>query len=142
VVQGVVEGVMTMVSEDKEFEYVTSQIIKHVERSAEAFKMFSQLFSLIVGGAIWLSIQSKVPHPKTYAALSDIVLGLVTVITSLMILENYRGWRGFRIAQLKFTPEVPSPTWRAECIKWAMIACMATGWFLFLLFNPFILASR
>ncbi len=43
---------MDMVSKDKEFEYVTSQIIKHVERSVAAFKMFGQLFSAIVGGSV------------------------------------------------------------------------------------------
>src|SRR5271168_5191156 len=43
----------TMVSDDKQFEYVTSQIIKHVERSVDAFKMFAQLSSAIVGGSIW-----------------------------------------------------------------------------------------
>ena len=49
-----------MVSKDKEFEYVTSQIIKHVERSVDAFKMFAQLFSAIVGGSILLAIPSPV----------------------------------------------------------------------------------
>jgi len=133
-----------MVSKDKEFEYVTSQIIKHVERSVDAFKLFAQLFSVIVGGAIWLSIQSTIDSEatKTYAVLSDILVTLVTVITSLMILENYRAWRGFRNAQVKLAPHVPPPSWRAQLVGWEMVACMVAGCGLFWLFNPFILASK
>jgi hypothetical protein len=98
------------VSEDKEFEYVTSQIIKHVERTVDAFKMFAQLFSVIVGGSIWLSIQSQAQETtKTYANLSNILVTLVTIISSVMIFENYRCWWRFRTAQSKLVPHVPLP---------------------------------
>jgi hypothetical protein len=132
-----------MVSEDREFEDVTSQIIKHIERSVDAFKLFLQLFSVIVGGAIWLSIQQNVHNPKTYAFLSDVVVGLVTFITGLMIYENYRGWRGFRNAQSeRLTPHVPRPTWRAQCIGWVMTLLMVAASALFCWYNPFTLASK
>ena len=133
-----------MVSEDKEFEYVTSQIVKHVERSVDAFKMFAQLFSLIVGGAIWLSIQSNVGHKATamYMWLSDILVLVVTFIISMMIYEDYRAWRNFRTAQSKLVPHLPLPAARAEIIKWEMIACMAVGCVLFWLFNPFMLTPK
>ena len=124
----------------KEFEYVTSQIIKHVERSVDAFKMFAQLFSVIVGGAIWLSLQSPA-HPeitKTYANLSNILVTLVTIIGSVMIFENYRCWWRFRTAQSMLVPHVPPPKWPAVTTGGVMILCMAVGCVLFWQFNPFI----
>ena len=130
------------VSKDKEFEYVTSQIVKHVERSVDAFKMFAQLFSLIVGGSIWLSIQSGTHSPKLYATLSDIVVTLVTVLASVMVFEDYRAWRGYRKAQSRLVPHVPPPRWQAEITGWVMILCMIAGCILFGCFNPFILASN
>ena len=126
------------VSKDKEFEYVTSQIIRHIDRSVDAFKLFAQLFSLIVGGAIWLSIQSSVKCGAnlTYARVSDGLVVLVTLITSLMVFEDYRAWRNFRTAQSKLVPHVDPPAWRSEITKWAMILCMVAGCALFLRFNP------
>jgi hypothetical protein len=133
-----------MVSEDKEFEYVTSQIVKHVERSVDAFKMFAQLFSAIVGGSIWLSTQPNISSEalKTYSNLSIGLVCVVTLIASFIILENYRTWRGFRQAQSKLMPHVPQPKRRAEMTGRVMIFCMITGCGLFWWFNPFILPSK
>jgi hypothetical protein len=132
-----------MVSEDKEFEYVTSQIVKHVERTVDAFKLFAQLFSAIVGGAIWLSTQRVSPEAaKTYSHLSVGLVILVTVIVSIMILENYRAWRGFRAAQSRLVPHVPPPKRRSEKTGWVMILCMVAGCALFWWFNPFNSVAR
>jgi hypothetical protein len=133
-----------MVSKDKEFEYVTSQIIRHVERSVDAFKMFAQLISAIVGGSIWLSTQSNVHSEsiKTYGTLSNILVTLVTVIASVMIFEDYRAWWGFRSAQSKLAPHVPRPRWRAVATGGVMILCMVVGCVLFWCFNPFVLAEK
>lgn len=128
-----------MVSEDKEFEYVTTQIVKHVERTVDAFKLFTQLFSAIVGGAIWLSIQPSVSPEaaKTYSHLSVGLVILVTVIASIIILENYRVWRAFRVAQSRLVPHVPRPKRSSEKTGWLMILCMVAGCVLFWWFNPF-----
>jgi hypothetical protein len=127
-----------MVSEDKEFEYVTSQIVKHVERSVDAFKMFTQLFSAIVGGSIWLSTQHVSPAAaKTYSNLSVCLVVLVTIIASLIIWENYRVWRGFRAAQSRLVPHVPLPKRGSEKTKWMMTVCMVGGCVAFWWFNPF-----
>ncbi len=133
-----------MVSEDKEFEYVTSQIIKHVERTVDAFKLFAQLYSAIVGGAIWLSTQPSVgpEAAKTYLHLSVGLVFLVTAITSIMILENYRAWRGFRAAQSRLVPHVPPPKRGSEKTGWVMILCMVAGCVLFWWFNPFSSAVK
>jgi hypothetical protein len=133
-----------MVSKDKEFEYVTSQIIKHVERSVDAFKMFAQLFSAIVGGTIWLSMQSNVSleATKIYAYLSGGLAMLVVFIAVFMIHEDYRAWRGFREAQSKLVPHVKKPSWHAEKTAYAMIACMIIAGGAFCWFNPFFLAPK
>jgi hypothetical protein len=133
-----------MVSKDKEFEYVTSQIIKHVERSVDAFKMFAQLFSAIVGGSIFLSTQPGISSEatKTYSHLSEGLVILVTFIASIMIFEDYRAWFGFRTAQSKLVPDVPKPRLRSTISGVVMIVCMIVGCGLFWWFNPFILAPR
>jgi succinate dehydrogenase hydrophobic anchor subunit len=130
-----------MVSKDKEFEYVTSQIIKHIERSVDAFKMFIQLFSAIVGGAIWLSSQPTVTaeSSKAYLNLSNVLMLLVTLIASVMVFENYRVWWGYRIAQSTLVPHVRKPRWTGVTTGVVMIVCMVAGCILFWRFNPFSL---
>jgi hypothetical protein len=116
----------TMVSEDKEFEYVTSQIVKHVQRSVDAFKLFTQLFSAIVGGSIWLSTQRNVSPAaaKTYSHLSGWLVVLVTVIASVMIIDNYRVWYGFRLAQSRLVPTVPPPKLKSTMTAALMVLCI------------------
>src|SRR5436305_5741615 len=99
------------VSKDKEFEFVTSQITAHVDRSIAAFRSFTQVFSAIVGGAIWLGISAKVVPEKVtqFVWLSDILVTLVTVINGVMIIENLRSWHGYRRAQSSLVPHVPPP---------------------------------
>ena len=133
-----------MVSEDKEFEYVTSQIVKHIERFVDAFKMFAQLFSAIVGGSIWLSTHPGISleATKTYSRLSIGHVILVTIIASIMIFEDYRAWRGYRAAQSRLVPHVAPPKRRSETTGWVMILCMIAGCGLFWWFNPFIPTSK
>ena len=134
----------TTVSKDKEFEYVTSQIIKHIERTVDAFKMFTKLFSAIVGGSILLSTQQTIgpESARTYAHLADALVFLVTLISGVMIVEDYRAWWGFRRAQTTLVPHVPPPSWRARVTEWVMILCMVLGCGLFWWFNPFTLPHQ
>jgi hypothetical protein len=77
--------------------------------------MFVQLFSAIVGGAIWLSSQPTVTSEasKIYINLSNVLVSLVTLIASVMVFEDYRIWWGYRIAQSKLVPHVPKPTFKS-----------------------------
>jgi hypothetical protein len=97
------------VSEDKIYEFVTSQIQFREQGAINAFKLFLQVFSAIVGGSIWLSIQSSTSQASRpgFAAISDALVGLVFAVTAIMVAENFRGWLGYRKAQSKMAGEYP-----------------------------------
>lgn len=136
---------MTSVSKDEEYKYVTSQIIKHIERSVDAFKLFAQLLSAIVGGSVWLRLQIRgadVHLLPTLGCLADILVFLIALICGVMIWDNYRAWYGFRTAQSDLVPHVKMPNKKkSETSKWTMIACMLLAFVLFSWFNPFTLIT-
>lgn len=139
-----------MISAEKQYEFVTSQIAAHVERWMDAFKLFIQLFSAIIGGSIWLSTQVKLPPTAipTYIRLSDTLVGLVTVITIVMVCENLRGWFSYRKTQSKLVGKdgsgkylVPMPKCQSHRSEGLMILVMLIACGLFFTFNPFCLAD-
>jgi hypothetical protein len=135
-----------MVSDDKQYEFVSSQVQVYNQRIADAFKLFIQLFSAIVGGSVWLSIQSHIAtRSARYERLSDILAVLVAVFCTISVLENLRAWRGYRSAQSRLggideagKPRIPGPRgFQSSLEEGTMIATMFSAAGLFCYFNPF-----
>src|SRR5258708_1235649 len=85
---------------EKEYEYVSAQVRFHMDKIFDAFKMFIQVFSAIVGGAIWLSLQEAIrPRTHMYVVLSDWLVILLAVVSCAIVAENWRAWRSNRHAQ-------------------------------------------
>ena len=133
-----------MVSDDKQYEHVSQQVRHHNDRILGSFDLFIRLFSAVVGGAIWLSLQAGAARRGSYyALLSDLLVGLITVMSILMVLENLRAWHGYRWAQTRLGEKdesgnyrIPPPKkLRASLIEIGMVACMLCSALLFLLFN-------
>jgi hypothetical protein len=135
-----------MISNDKQFEYLGSQVKKHVQRSIEAFKLFLQIFSAIVGGSIWLSLQSSLTSPfrHRYVILTDAAAILLAAVVIVMVLDNLRAWRGYRIAMSNLAGKrpdgdyaIPLPLMRSAITERAILFGIAVVTMLFCFENPF-----
>jgi len=137
-----------LINVEKEYEYVSKQVMEHNTRIMDAFKLYIQVISAIIGGSIYLSLQA---HDKAkneqYATLSDLLVVLATSLAIVMIAENLRGWHGYRKAQSRLggtdpngRPYIPAPRlFRASVLESALMAGMALTAALFWRFNPFSL---
>jgi hypothetical protein len=138
-----------MVTDDKQYEFVSKQVRYHNEKIIGAFKLFIQLFSAIIGGTIWLSLQPHITATRalSYAHISDILVTVLALFSSLWVFENLRAWHGYRGAQHRLggldahgKPKIPAPRLlRASVSEAAMILIIAAATFLFWRFNPFTL---
>ena len=135
-----------MISPDKQFEFVTTQISAQIDRIYDAFKRFIQLFSAIVAGTVWLATEVKISGATraSYATITDVLVGLVALVTTVLILGNLHSWWGYRRAQMRLTQDdinldyrVPPPKLYPSCtVETAMLVCVAAAYFLFWWDNP------
>jgi hypothetical protein len=136
------------VSVEKEFDNVAKQLSECNARIMDSFKLYIQVVSAIIGGSIYLSLQQ---HDKLknaqYAALSDCLVALVTLVAIVMIYENLREWHGYRKAQSRLSgvddngaPYIPGPRgFQASRVESALMLAMVATALLFWWFNPFLL---
>ena len=128
------------VSADAEFKWVTSQIATERQRAEAAFRLYLQMFSALVGGSIWLSIQPSIAHSahRKLAVLTDIAVTLAMAAVSVMLLGSWRAWFSYRRAQSVLMPHVPPPRrWPSGVVWGAMFLCILVATGLFWMFNPF-----
>ncbi len=135
-----------MVSVDKEYEFVSAQVRFHIDKIFDSFKLFIQLFSAIVGGSIWLSLQpNMVAKAHTYAAISNALVMLIAALCLVMVVEHNRAWRGNRKAQTRLggkdetgKDRIPPPgSWRSSSTEIAMGLTVVAAVYLFWRYNPF-----
>lgn len=70
-----------MISEDEQYKYIGTVITDRIDRTRDGFKLYVQLFSAIVGGSVWLSVQKDFLQlaqqaKPTYSCLSNVLVGL------------------------------------------------------------------
>lgn len=130
-----------MIGDDKQYEYIGSVITDRLDRVRDAFKLFLQLFSGIVGGSIWLSTQQISPAAREfYVLVSDALVILVVFVTGTMVYEALRGWWGYREALAELTYEshpAPRPKLRAVVAEVAMLVGMVAAAGIYVCSNPF-----
>jgi hypothetical protein len=135
------------ISVDKHCELLTEHIRDQLKRISDAFRLFVQLFTGIVGGSIWL----RVEHAKdletsrpVFERVSNGLVFLVFFVCAILIADNLRAWRSYRLALSKAAgkagghPIIPPPNLFVSA--WpdvVMIVAMAGAVWLFWRNNPF-----
>src|SRR5881628_2556211 len=103
---------------DKHYEFVSTQARYHTEAISRAFNRFVTTFSAIVAGSVWLSLQPAISHAKTakLAFLADLLVVSTALVCATMVVENLRGWFGYRMAMHRIggddadgRPVIPAP---------------------------------
>ena len=110
---------MASLSVDKHCEMLMNQIRDRVAGTTEGFKLFVQMFTAVVGGAVVLHLQYP-DKAASFAGSADALAILISVMGTVIILENIRSWKGLR-EKLSIvvgndeseTKEFPDPVWRA-----------------------------
>ena len=135
-----------MISDEKQYEYIGSVIIDRIDRVRDAFKLYLQLFAAIVGGSIWLSTQNISPVARrTYAFVSNALVGLLIVVTVIMVYAALRSWWRSRETMSNFDGgqyPIPGPEFQAIVAEIAMLLCMIASAAIFFCFNPFLVPSN
>jgi hypothetical protein len=126
------------ISAEKRYEFVTGRLQYHNEKIIEAFKLFIQVISAIVGGAIWLSLVKEPPKGhENYWLLADILVVCLAAMTTITVIANVIAWFGYRTAEHELNPKAPKP--RHFWSYWnelAMLAVIVIASGLFIRFNP------
>ena len=89
------------VSAEKQFDSVSAHIRYLNDKMLEAYHSFVRLFIAIVGGSFWFSFQPRLTpiNSVSYARLSVGLLCFISLMATIMILENLRGWHSYRERQ-------------------------------------------
>ena len=137
-----------MISTEKQYEFVTSQIAERLKQTRDAFRLFVQVFTAIVGGSVALVATEKIkPEAKPhYAIMSNLLVVFLTLAMTIMIIDSLRGWYANRKTQvqlggfdLKGHPIIPPPRIPPSGIsEIAMILAMIAACAGFCAYNPFI----
>lgn len=132
-------------STDKHCEMLTAHIRDCNARITDGFKLFVQLFSAIVGAAVWLRLQQYQPTlPSTYIWLTDGLTLVVVFTCGIIVADNLRSWYGYRVRLSDVAGRdkqgnliVPRPNLlTAAPIEATMLVVMILALILFCVFNP------
>ena len=135
---------MDCLSIDKHCEMLTAHIRDRNSAISDGFKLFAQMFSTLVGGAVIARLQYGTKIPAQFANLADALAALIVCVCAIIILENVRSWYQYRKVLSDIAgqdeggrPIVPPPRlFAAARIESVMIAVMIAAWVMFYLFNP------
>jgi hypothetical protein len=130
-----------MIDDNRRYEFVTTQIRYHNEKMIEAFNRLIQLFTAIVGGSIWLSLQ---PRPagvplRDYSTISDTLVLALAAISALNIINDLLAWFGFRQTESSLVGhnKLPPPHVIRSCwMEYLMLIGMLAATVAFWRFNP------
>jgi hypothetical protein len=126
---------------DKHCEFLSANARDRAAAMADWFKLFVQLYSAIVGGALLLRLQYKA-IPANLVSLADWLVVLVIAVSALMVMDSYRAWRRYRktlmtvAGQRAGTDIIPRPPWTSWIGITLMLVAMLAALFGFLCFNP------
>lgn len=135
-----------MIEDDQHYIFVCSQVRYFTEKIGASFEFFVKLYSAILGGTIWLSVQPGITAEKSakFLVTSDaLVIGL-TLLSCFKLWESVRAWRGYRFAQVRLTgvdeegrPKTPPPeVWPTHLEEVVVTIAMVAAAVLYCLFNP------
>lgn len=112
----------------------------------EGFKLFVQMYSAIIAGAVTLRLQYRDADVERFALAADLLVSLVTLATAVVIVDNLRSWYGFR----QRLSDVAGTTAEGELViarprlasvakvHFVMLGVMVAAMAAFFLFNPLL----
>jgi fumarate reductase subunit C len=133
-----------MISDEKQYEFITRQIGDLARATHDGLKLFLPMFSAIVGGSIWLRLQSKEKAPYEY--LTDALVIMLTVVCIAITLTNLKAWWGYRrkLSEITAKTKYPAPKpvlFPSALIEMIMCLAMLATCAIFVFFNPFKLSN-
>jgi hypothetical protein len=130
-----------MVTEDTLFAQYTEQMRYHDGKVGDGFGTFLRLFSAIVGGAIWLRLQSGFSGSSLhYEMLSDVLVGLVFLQSWLTVREHSRAYYDNKTLRSELIKSSPHHAKRRKILgltERGMVFSMLVATALFFAANPF-----
>ena len=89
-----------MIDPIERYKFITSQLQYFNEKIVEAFRLYIQLVTAVMGGYIWLKSQTQTVVPSNWVRVVFpalmVFIGLGSV---LLIVVNLSSWWGFRKAE-------------------------------------------
>ena len=131
-----------MVSEDKQYEFITNRIGDLSNATEDGLKLFIPMYSAILGGSIWLRFQIKEAVPPHYTYLSNGLVCLLTIVCIYIVADNLRAWRGYHKDLAKLTKTAPNPSevpplFPSAFIEIVLCAAMTGACVVYIIWNPF-----
>jgi hypothetical protein len=131
-----------MVSDEKQYEFITSRISDLSNDTIAGLKLFIPMYSAILGGSIWLKLQLRQQSvPASYKYLSDSLVSLLTLVCIYIVIDNLWAWWKYRNQLCRLTRRshfpAPPPHWSSAIIEGVICVAMAIACGMFIWFNPF-----
>ena|SRR5262249_54104793 len=131
-----------MLSVEKHCEMLSANVRDRIAAMFEGFKLFVQLFSALVGGAVVLRLQYPKGIPASFVTLSNLLAILITIAGVIMVGDALRSWHGHRQKLSELAGKdtagndvIPPARWHPSS-AWFMLLAMLVACVLFWLFNP------
>lgn len=128
------------------YQHLNTEVASRSTLIEQKFDLFIKLFSAVVAGSVWLSLQSDLSASQraAYAIVSNFLVWWLAAMGVIMVSAHYEAWRGYRRAQsqhgphsLAGEPKVPPPTFPMGLMTiLPMIATMAAAAIGFTVYNP------
>ncbi len=135
-----------MIEDKQQYDFFTDQITRKGVATYDAFKLFLQMFSAIVGGSIWLRLQIDGEAPLSYEYLSDALVVLLALVGVVLVIDNARSWWRYRVRLVEIVGDsahrVPPPKWDSVIAQFLMSVAMIAVTVMFVAFNPFKVGSE
>ena len=129
-----------MISDEKQYEFITGQLNYHNDKIIDAFSQFVKLVSAIIAGGVWMITQQLDAGTKTLIGkVAMWLILLVSISSTLLILINLRVWWGYRktVSKLVGTERAPLPRFpRSSSSELVMILVIIVTTCLLFLYLP------
>jgi hypothetical protein len=109
----------------------------------DAFRQFLQFYSAILGGSLLLKLQYRANDVQPLAGYLDALLILAAAVATIVMSENARAWRGYRIRLHELAGRdmdgndiIPKPKGRASGIAYVFGVTVWIASLGLIYFNP------
>jgi hypothetical protein len=131
-----------MLTPETHCEILSAGVRDRLASISNGFRLFVQLFSALVGGAVALRLQYAEDIPASFVTLSDYLAVLIPIAATILVGDAFQSWLGYRkkLSEVAGKDEegkniIPPPRWWPSSV-WFMFLVMLISCVLFVWFNP------